>query len=238
MPGAMAHRSGLGTALRRMMGSAPPPGREQGPAAETVLMNATRLRIFSSLCNRPGAHVRELAREAGIAPPSALWHLGKLVERGAVVRSRAGNRAVFCPAGMVAAGDIGLLAFVGDRARLPAVRLAIERPGMAQAELTKAAGVNGHTLGALVSRGALVVVRDGRHRRYYPAPILAQKRELYEKRARRFRQELLALLQREGLSPEEERYDRLFLEVRVTLGTASEGLRLLCNPFALDRRDR
>jgi predicted transcriptional regulator len=231
----MAQKSGLGTALRRMMGGAPPPGRGAGPAAETVRMNGTRLGISRSICNRPGSHVRELSRGAGVAPPSVLWHVGKLVERGAVVRSRARNRSVFCPAGMVEAGDIGLLAFIGERSRLPAVRLAMERPGMAQSELTGGAGVNGHALGALASRGVLPVVRDGRHRRYYPAPLLAQMRELYEKRARRFRQKLLSLFQEEGLSPEEQRYDRTFLEVRVTLGTRTESLRLLCNPFALEK---
>jgi predicted transcriptional regulator len=231
----MAQKSGLGSALRRMMGGAPPSGRDIGPAAESVLMNDTRLRIFCSICNRPGSHVRELSRAAGVAPPSVLWHAGRLAGRGAVVRSRSGNRSVFCPAGMVEAGDIGLLAFIGERSRLPAVRLAMERPGMAQSELTGGAGVNGHALGALASRGVLSVVRDGRHRRYYPAPLLAQKRELYEKRARRFRQKLLSLFQEEGLSPEEQRYDRTFLEVRVTLGTRTESLRLLCNPFALEK---
>jgi DNA-binding transcriptional ArsR family regulator len=237
IPVAMAQKSGLGSALRRMMGSAPPAGAGHRPAAETVLMNETRLRIFRSLCNRPGSHVRALSREAGVAPPSVLWHLGKLVGSGAVLRGRLGNRAVYYPAGMVEPGDIELLAFIGDRARFPAVRRVLEGPGTAQGDLTAESGVNGHALDAMVSRGALVVVRDGRHRRYYPAPVLGQKRDTYERRARRFRQQLMALLEREGLSPEAERYDRTFLEVRVTLGTKVESLRLLCNPFALDKRD-
>jgi len=232
----MAQKSGLGFALRRMLGSAPVAGRELRSGGVTVLMNETRLRIFQSLCNRPGSHVRGLSRDVGVAPPSVLWHLGKLVESGAVRRGRHGNRAVYYPSGMLDPGDLELLAFVGDRARFPAVRLAMERPGIRQGELTADTGVNSHALGALVARGALVVVRDGRHRRYYPAPVLAQKRELYERRARRFRQALMALLQQEGLSPEAERYDRTFLEVRVRLGTRVESLRLLCNPFELRAR--
>jgi len=232
----MVQKSGLGSALRRMMGGAPVAGREPRPGGETVLMNGTRLRIFQSLCNRPGSHVRELSREVGVAPPSVLWHLGKLVGTGAVQKGRCGNRMVYYPAGMLEPADLELLAFIGDRARFPAVRLVLERPGIRQGELTKDSGANSHTLGALVARGALAIVRDGRHRRYYPAPVLSQKKELYERRARRFRQLLLSLLARECLSPEAERYDRTFLDVRVRLGTKVESLRLLCNPFALEKR--
>ena len=236
IPVTMAQKSGLGFALRRMLGSAPVAGRKLSPGGETVLMNETRLRIFQSLCNRPGSHVRGLSREVGVAPPSVLWHLGKLVGCGAVRKGVSGNRAVYYPSGMLEPGDLELLAFVGDPARFPAVRLAMERPGIRQFELTNDTGVNSHALTALVARGALVRVRDGRHRRYYPAPVLAQKKELYERRARRFRQLLLAILAREGLSPEEERYDRTFLDVRLTVGTRVEILRLLCNPFALGAR--
>ncbi len=234
---AMPRGSGLGTALRRMMGDVPPAGSVHRPGGETVLMNETRLSLFRTLCNRPGSHVRALSREIGVAPPSVLWHLGKLVERGAVRQSRLGNRAVYYPAEMLEPGDLELLAFIGAGSRLPAVRLVLERPGIRQGELAESSGTNSHALAALVSRGALMVVRDGRHRRYYPAPALGQKRTHYERRARRFRQQLMALLSREGLSPELERYDRTFLDVRVRLGTRTESLRLLCNPFALDKRD-
>jgi DNA-binding transcriptional ArsR family regulator len=221
-----------------MMGGAPPAGRDAPPAAATVLMNGTRLRIFRLLCNRPGAPVRELGREAGIAPPSVLWHLGKLVGSGAVSRARLGSRTVYYPSGMVAPADLELLAALADRSRVSAVRRVLESPGLAQGELSGGEGVSGRTLGALASRGVLAVVRDGRHRRYYPSPLLSQKRAHYDRRARRFRQALMALLEREGLSPEAERYNSTFLDVRVRLGTRPESLRLLCNPFALEARDR
>jgi DNA-binding transcriptional ArsR family regulator len=220
-----------------MMGVAPPAGREAPRAAETVLMNDTRLRIFRLLCNRPGAPVRQLGREAHIAPPSVLWHLGKLVGSGAVSRAELCGRTVYYPSGMVAPADLELLALLGDGARASAVRRVLESPGLAQAELSGGKGVSGRTLGGLASLGVLAVVRDGRHRRYYPAPAFLRKKGLYERRAGRFRRHLLALLEREGLSPEAERYNSTFLDVRVRLGTRPESLRLLCNPFALEARD-
>ncbi len=232
----MAPKSGLGFALRRMMGDAPVAGRVTRPGGETVLMNDTRLRIFQSLCNSPCTHLRAISREVGVAPPSVLWHLGRLIGRGAVGKGRSGNRSVYFPTGMLEPEDPEILAFVRDVARLPAVLLVLERPGIGQAELVRDAGANSHSMAALVGRGVLEMVRDGRHRRYYPAPVLGQKKELYERRARRFRHLLMALLAREGLSPEADRYDRTFLDVRVTVGTKVESLRLLCNPFALEKR--
>jgi len=232
----MAHKSGLGFALRRMLGEAPVSGRSPGRGGETVLTNETRLRIFQSLCNRPCSHLRAISREVGVAPPSVLWHLDRLVERGAVRKGRLGNRNVYFPSGMLEPEDPEFLAFVRDGARLPAVLLVMERPGIPQAELVRDCGANSHTLAGLVARGVLEMIKDGRHRRYYPAPVLKQKKESYDKRARRFRQVLLSLFAQDGLSPEAERYDRTFLNVRVTLGTRAESLRLLCNPFALGAR--
>ena len=236
LPVPMVQKNGLGSALRRMMGGAPVSGRVPRPGGETVLMNDTRLRIFQSLCNRPCSHLRAISREVGVAPPSVLWHLGRLVGRGAVRKGRSGNRTVYYPSGMLEPEDPELLAFVCDRVRLPAVLLVLERPGLRQGELVRDAGANSHALAALVGRGVLEMVKDGRHRRYYPAPVLQRRKEHYERRARRFRQLLLSLLAEDGLSPETARYDRTFLEVRVALGTKVESLRLLCNPFALDKR--
>jgi len=232
----MVQKNGLGSALRRMMGGAPVSGRVPRPGGETVLMNDTRLRIFQSLCNRPCSHLRAISREVGVAPPSVLWHLGRLVGRGAVRKGRSGNRTVYYPSGMLEPEDPELLAFVCDRVRLPAVLLVLERPGIRQGELVRDAGANSHALAALVGRGVLEMVKDGRHRRYYPATLLRQKQDHYEHRARRFRQSLLSRLADEGLAPETGRYDRHHLEVRVTLGTSAENLLLLCNPFSLEAR--
>lgn len=229
----MAQKSGMGSALRRMMGHQPPPARGTAPARDTVLMNRTRLRLFEAVCDRPCSHLRALARAVGVAPPSALWHLDRLVLRGTVRSARAGNRTVYYPDGMLERDDVGVLAFLGSGARRPAVTAVLDSPGIAQSDLTRLSGANSHTLSALVGRGLLEVLRDGRRRRYYPGPALARKRELYERRARRFRQRLMSRLSEEGLSPEANHYDRTFLEVRVTLGNDVSGLRLRCNPFAL-----
>jgi len=229
----MAQKSGMGPALRRMMGHPPPPVRGTAPARDTALMNGTRLRLFEAICNLPCSHLRALARALGIAPPSVLWHLDRLILRGVVLKVRSGNRSVYCLPGMLQQDDVGMLAFLGTGARLPAVRSALENPGLRQGELLRLSGANSHTLSALVARGLLEVLRDGRQRRYYPAPSLVQKRELYGRRARRFRQRLLSRLAEEGLEPEPGRYDGTFLEVRVTLGNGVSGLRLRCNPFAL-----
>ncbi len=232
----MKQKSGLGSALRRMMGGPPVHVRDRPASGESVLMNSTRLRIFQALCNHPCSHVRAISREVGVAPPSVLWHLDKLVERGVAKKARSGNRSIFYPADLLEQDDVGLLSVLDLERPDHALRAVLASPGISQGELARSFGANGHALGALVRSGALETVRDGRHRRYYPAPLLGQRREHYERRARRFKQLVLALLAGEGLSPEADRYDRDILEVRVTVGTRVERLRLLCNPFAFSAR--
>jgi len=232
----MNEKGGLGRALRRMMGVVPPSGDRPRGGGESVLMNATRLRIFQVLCNRPCSHVRAISREVGVAPPSVLWHLEKLLGRGLVRRQSIGNRAVYYPSDMLEAGDVELLAFLESGHRGRAIKTVLDHPGISQGELVRLSGANGHALGALAGKGLMQMVKDGRHRRYYPATLLRQKQDHYEHRARRFRQSLLSRLADEGLAPETGRYDRHHLEVRVTLGTSEENLLLLCNPFSLEAR--
>jgi predicted transcriptional regulator len=233
----MKDKRGLGSALRRMMGAPPVHERDRIAVADSVLMNSKRLSIFQELCNHPCSHVRALSREIGIAPPSVLWHLDKLLGRGVVKKARSGNRSVFYPAGLLEAEDVELLAVLDRHRRGPVLRAVLDRPGITQGALARAVGANSHTINALVDRGALEMVRDGRNRRYYPGLMLRNRREFYERRARRFKQVVLSLLAGDGLAPETGRYERDILDVRVTVGTQVKNLRLLCNPFAFGARE-
>lgn len=232
----MKERSGLGSALRRRIGvPVIPRGGEYPGQRESVLMNPTRLRIFQALYNSPCSHVRGLSRAVGVTPPSVQWHLGKLAEKGMVRSLDMGRRRVFYPADMLDEEDVALLAFLNREKRVAAVRAVSEQPGVPQNQLMRATGCNGHTLRSLVGRGVLEVVKDGRHRRYYPAAILNRRKEEHERRARKVRQLLLSRLAREGLLPEAADTGRGYLEVKVRLGTSTETLRFSRNPYSFSK---
>lgn len=230
----MKEKSGLGFALRRRIGAPVLQAAGEHPERmESLLMNATRLRIFIALHNSPCSHVRGLSRAVHVAPPSVQWHLGKLVEKGLVRSLDDGRRRIYYPANMLDDEDVALLSFLNQRKRAVAVRAVSERPGATQNELVRSCGCNSHTLRSLVDRGILDALKDGRHRRYYPADMFFGRKDDYERRARRHRQLLISTLAQEGLSPEVTDAGRGFMEIRVRLGTSMETLRLSRNPYDL-----
>jgi len=232
----MKEKSGLGSALRRRIGAPAPPAAQDFQARrESVLMNSTRLKIFQALFNSPCSHVRGLSRAVGVAPPSVLWHLGKMEEKGMVRSREAGRRHVYYPAEMLEEEDVALLSFLGPEKRVAAVRAVTDMPGAPQKELRRLSGANGRTLRALVGRGILDVMKDGRHRRYYPSPLLLRRKEEAERRGRRLRQAMLSRLAQEVLQPEARDTGRGVMEVKVRLGTKTETLRFCRNPYAFSK---
>lgn len=232
----MKEKSGLGSALRRRIGSPVVPAAGRRPAlAESVLMNTTRLRIFQAVCNFPCSHVRWLSKNVGVAPPSVQWHLGKLSEKGLVRSLEAGGRRLFYACGMLEEEDLALLSLLARENRRAAVLAVCQNPGVTQRQLARASGSNGHAIRTLTGQGVLDVVKDGRHRRYYPGAALERRMEEHEKRARKSRQLLLSTLAREGVLPETADSGRGILEVRVHLGGATENLRFRRNPYDFSR---
>jgi len=233
----MKQKSGLGSALRQRIGAPAMPAAGGRPARqESVLMNSTRLRIFQAIYNSPCSHVRGLSRTVGVAPPSVLWHLGKLVQKGIVRSSQVGRKRIFYPSEMLDDEDVGLLSFLNREKVSAAVCAVIQNPGVPQHELMRSSGCNGHTLRALAGRRVLDVVKDGRHRRYYPGAVIDRRKDEHERRARRSRHLLLSMLSQEGLVPEMTDAGRGFLEIRVRLGTATETLRFRRNPYDFSQR--
>jgi predicted transcriptional regulator len=230
----MKERSGLGSALRRRLGLPVVPAAGARPArSESLLMNATRLRIFQAVFNMPCSSIRQLSKRVGVAPPSVSWHLGKLSEAGLVGSTGPGRRRRFYIPGSLDEEDVTVLSFLAGEDRRSALRSLCQEPGLTQGQLIRNSGCNGHTLRALVAQGIIDVVRDGRNRRYYPGEVLERRSMVHEERARRSRQHLLSTLSREGLQPESADPGGGFLEIRLRPGGTAETFRFRRNPYEL-----
>jgi DNA-binding transcriptional ArsR family regulator len=232
----MREKGGLGTALRRRLGIPVVPGAGERPeAAESLLMNPTRLRIFQAVYNLPCSGVRQLSRKVGVAPPSVRWHLSKLSEGGLVASAGPAARMIYYVPGGLDEEDVAVLSFIGREDRRAALRALCQEPGLTQLQLARASGCKGHTIRVLAARGIIEPVKDGRNRRYYPGAMLARRTQMHEDRARRARQLLLATLSREGLCPESAEPGGGFLDIRVRPGKSAETLRFRRNPYDLSR---
>ena len=202
---------------------------------ETLLMNATRLKVFQAVYNLPCSNARVLSRKVGVAPPSMRWHLGKLAEGGLVRATDQGGRMLFYAAGALDEEDVRILSFLARENRRAAVRAVCQDPGVTQLKLLRASGCSGHAIRALAASGILHVVRDGRNKRYYPGELLTRMMKEHDDRARRSRQLLLSTLAQEGIQPESADPGRGFWEIRVHAGELAETLRFRQNPFDLSR---
>jgi DNA-binding transcriptional ArsR family regulator len=232
----MKERSGLGSALRRRLGIPIIPSSGVRPARSfSLLMNATRLKIFQAVYNLPCSNIRQLSKRVGVAPPSVSWHLRKLSEAGIVGSTGPGRRRRFYIPGSLEEEDVPVLSFFAGEDMRAALRSLCQEPGLTQGQLIHDSGCNGHTIRALVAHGIVDVVRDGRNRRYYPGEVLARRSLVHEERARRSRQHLLSTLSREGLQPESADPVGGFLEIRLRPGGSAETLRFRRNPYELSR---
>jgi predicted transcriptional regulator len=126
----------------------------------------------------PGLHLREVARQAGMDPNHAKYHLNYL-ERHGLVSSRedGGHLTLFPraqgPAGLqesVPAGDKGTLALLRQPVPLHATLLLLDRGQASHGELEKAVPVARTTLhyhmAKLERAGVVESLREGRERIY------------------------------------------------------------------------
>lgn len=124
----------------------------------------TRQRVRALLQARPALAPADAARELGVDPSTALYHLRRLVREGAASAHGPPRRRRYCAAGRRAPQDPA-----DSRGVLDAVRAA---PGIARVELAArlrlARSTLGWHLGRLQRRGLVRYERKGRRVLVYP----------------------------------------------------------------------
>ncbi|HLA46956.1 MAG TPA: helix-turn-helix domain-containing protein, partial [Thermoplasmata archaeon] len=98
----MAEKGTVGTAFRRAVGEPPViPEVRTRPAGISVMLNERRRRVFLTVLDRPGIHLRELARSLGIPLQSLSWHVEILKRSGLLESTRVGKFACLSIPGQV-----------------------------------------------------------------------------------------------------------------------------------------
>ena len=186
---------------------------------ESLLMNPTRLEIFQYLCKNPCSKLRTIAKELGLAVPTADWHLRKLTSKGLISTKTVGKNKVFYPAEMIDPNDIEVLTLLsGDKARLICSTIA-DNLGITQSELGKKLGMYQQEIGwytsKLTEKGVLSRVKDGRFRRFYINDNLEDVLHSNRKRRGHFKKILMKFLRNDGAKPEiiRSRGDTLVIQI-------------------------
>ncbi len=116
----MAEKRTVGTAFRRAVGEPPEiPEVHPRPAGISVMLNERRRRVFLTVLDRPGIHLRELARSLGIPLQSLSWHVEILKRSGLLESTRVGKFACLSIPGQVDGAtlrDLALLDIVKNAA--------------------------------------------------------------------------------------------------------------------------
>ncbi|MHB8606356.1 MAG: winged helix-turn-helix transcriptional regulator, partial [Thermoplasmatota archaeon] len=140
---------------------------------KTALAHESRAAMLARLRERPGAHLRALARELGLSPQNASYHLRQLETCGLVGSSVVGRRRVFYPKEggqrMRVAAEVNGVLGSPERARLLAA--VVDAPGIHEGALARSLALAHGSVswGArqLVKAGFLTPAPEGNRVRYF-----------------------------------------------------------------------
>ena len=233
----------LGDELKRILGREDELEGEEGrPKAAAgadamLLFHPTRKKIFEVCFTRPCCTQNGLARQAGVSPATAKYHLDLLLRGGLVSELRKGKNRLFYPTGLLGRDDIERSAMMEDPRVGDVYRLISGRPGLAQKDL---AGDLGRThqsiiraVSKLIAAGQIRQAREGRHVRYFPESQAVSDLRDGRRRLRAFRERLLLQLRKSGFVTRVHRSSEKDLVVSMEAGEETVVLHLSAgSPFA------
>lgn len=152
-----------------------PPAPAWAPRRFPGRANALRERLTELVRERPGLHLRAIARRMGLDPNLAKYHLLRLENAGRVASRRDGKFWVFYPAAAVRSApwdptELDVAAVLQRRAPRRIARLLLHLEAASIGVLARAAGLPRttlrHHLRTLETRGVVAAERRGRWRIY------------------------------------------------------------------------
>jgi len=220
----------LGEALRAMV-SAEAGGERASGAGESVLMNPNRQRIFEFLCFYPCSTPSQISQALRMSGPTVQWHLVKLARAEYVRDSPSGRSHLYFPAGLGLDDlELATLTAVNGLGGSRLLSVVVAQPGLTLRQLGEATGLGAGAVRLQASRlanaGLLVVVTDGRYRRFYPSEAILRLEKAARRKLRAFRARLLKRMERERLSPTTQLSLSREQEVQIRVGDRAYVMRL------------
>ncbi|TET91117.1 MAG: winged helix-turn-helix transcriptional regulator [Methanomassiliicoccales archaeon] len=226
----------MGEALKTVVGEGYEGEEEKKGRVESVLMNPNREQIFQFLIFHPCSHMRKVANELNMSPPTVKWHLEKLRTGGYVNSALIKNKKVFYPRRMVAEGEAVSLLEAVNRDRIGMTFLVIlENQGSTQSEIAEILGLSTQSVRgyiATLERVELITtIVDGKHKRYFPSDKLKKMEKSMRKRIRTFRRFLIKKLEKDRLNPSIDLSRRREAEITIHVSKRKSKIRIPDEPF-------
>ena len=124
---------GIGKALASAIKDEAEPASEK--RGRHIFHNQHRRCIFSLLTMNPCLGLVDLASKCGIAPNTAEWHVGALIDSGYVVEHNFGRRRVFYPDGLITHEKAMLFRTINHPRSSILLRFVMKNPGRTLCEI-------------------------------------------------------------------------------------------------------
>lgn len=202
---------------------------------KSILMNATRQKIYRYLCEYPCSTLSDIAHDIELSAPSTTWHLKLLVERRLISRGEVGKQQVFYPEEMIDSNVIPLLTLLANSKIKNIFNEIFESPGIKQKEITESLGMSHQSVNTFTTRlekeGLITSIRDGKFIRYYPTKKLGQLEINQRKKLKEFRKWVIKAFKFDGVNPKLLRVTDKQLLLQITSGKSIKSIKLSVNPF-------
>ncbi len=216
-------QSSLGKALQRIFQQEDLIRKiEDQDSTSSFFMSDIRREILFHLVGHPCDHLRGIATQVSVKPPSASWHLTKLLDAGILGSSTFRNKKVYWVAGIIDKAHVDTLSFLGDRVGHDIIlALAMETDGMRENALYRALGIRQQTLFKrlhdLENAGLIKSTGKGYGRVYVVGELLHDLDTHYRENAYDNQLALMELLVKDGLRPKLRKRlgSRLYLDLDI-----------------------
>jgi len=231
------HRPGFAKAFKRDIGKEDEVAKEHWPVEVTtsVLMNATRKKIFLFLCKNPASHLRVIAQNLGVSSTTASWHLRKLTEGQFITQRSIRKKSVYYPTFLIEAEEVELFSVLATEKYKNLYQQVLKNPGINQKSLSKGLGISHQSVlflsKKLLSMGLVSKLSDGKFIRYYPTKMLEDRSEEMKRRNKQFRIDIIKYLKQDGLDPKLVKRTDNFLLVDILVGSSRERVKIMTNPY-------
>ncbi len=212
----MVGKQSVGYAFRRALGEPVRPDVVPRQPGVSVLLNERRRKVFLTVLDRPGVHLRELARSLDIPLQSLSWHVEILKKSGLIVSSRIGKFAALTVKGQVdpeALRDLALLDIVKNAAIIRVLQRRARTRSQVSGDLKVYPQALDPSLRSLFTRG--LIMRDPGRVEFEIGPRMREILDGFLNTLSEREATLLELLARDGLQPNLLGRDGTKLEIEV-----------------------
>lgn len=228
-------REGVGRALRRALGSGfVLPEVEPREGGRSLLMNPRRQRVFEYVWNHPCSHLRRISRELRIPAQSLRWHLLRLEDGGILASHAVKGKTVYFAPWAVRDEDVPLFASLSNGMRGRIVRFVAEQKQTTQSQIFRGLKTYQQAvlppLGELTGLGLLKTWKENGKRFYVVGEAYDRLRVNYASASSERLDRLVAVLQRDGVSPKVQSRADHEVHIQVSNGVQKSVLRLRLTP--------